>query len=220
MMSVTVRPYTKADTASAVRCLKVAFDEDPLFRAIAELSPNEWDVFADRAFGFTVSSLPASYGMTEVVVDDQTGKVVAVAAWEPASMSLMFGLRALWFVVEILCAEGFAMVMCYFRLMNMMESKRHALAPTAHHLQVLGAKFTGRGLGTQCIRVGIERANKAGVPCYLESSNPKNIPFYQRHGFRILEEVYPLADSTTGDKGPVVTLMLRPYDKDEKKKTK
>lgn len=33
------------------------------------------------------------------------------------------------------------------------------------------------------------RAFEQGIPGYLESSNPANIPFYQRHGYEIIGEI-------------------------------
>ena len=35
----------------------------------------------------------------------------------------------------------------------------------------------------------LTRADDANAPAYLESSNKRNLPLYQRHGFEIVEEV-------------------------------
>lgn len=43
----------------------------------------------------------------------------------------------------------------------------------------------GRSLGSQLLRFGLERADAERIPAYLESSNPRNIPLYERHGFRV-----------------------------------
>jgi hypothetical protein len=32
------------------------------------------------------------------------------------------------------------------------------------------------------------RIDREGLPCYLETENEKNLPMYQRYGFRVLEE--------------------------------
>merc|ERR1719223_1054955 len=107
------------------------------------------------------------------------------------------------------------MVKNYARVIMILETKRHELAPKAHHLQFLGAAVQGKGLGSKLIQVGIERAEKAGVACYLESSNIKNIPFYERHGFKILEVLYPFEDKASGEKGPPATLMIRQPQKNK-----
>ncbi|MBO0795803.1 MAG: GNAT family N-acetyltransferase, partial [Ktedonobacteraceae bacterium] len=46
----------------------------------------------------------------------------------------------------------------------------------------------GRGNGGKLIQVGLERADAAGLPCYLETSNPKNVTLYQKYGFEVAEE--------------------------------
>jgi hypothetical protein len=35
----------------------------------------------------------------------------------------------------------------------------------------------------------LERCDSEQMPAYLEASNPRNIPFYQAHGFRITREL-------------------------------
>jgi GNAT superfamily N-acetyltransferase len=46
----------------------------------------------------------------------------------------------------------------------------------------------GRGLGSALLRPGLERADAAGLPVVLLTSNPANLPFYERHGFAVRAE--------------------------------
>jgi GNAT superfamily N-acetyltransferase len=41
----------------------------------------------------------------------------------------------------------------------------------------------GQGLGTAVLQPILERCDADGVPAYLESSNPRNLTLYRRHGF-------------------------------------
>ena len=41
-----------------------------------------------------------------------------------------------------------------------------------------------RGLGAVVLQPILERCDREGLPAYLESSNARNIPFYERLGFR------------------------------------
>lgn len=205
----STRKYRPSDNPSATKCLIKAFSDDPLFKKMCEYSSNDWHGFATRAFSWTNYMMAASYDMAEVVVDDNTGEIICVADWELPNMTVMMLLRGIIFAFVILLTDGWCMLKCYVRVMDTLEKKRHELAPTAHHLQVLGAAVQGKGVGSKLIKVGIERAEKAGVPCYLESSNVKNIPFYERHGFQVLEELFLFEDKNTGEKGPPATLMIR-----------
>jgi ribosomal protein S18 acetylase RimI-like enzyme len=63
--------------------------------------------------------------------------------------------------------------------------------------------YRGRGLGTALMEAAIARIDADGRPAYLESSNPRNIPLYQRFGFEIIGEIQ-------AGTSPVLTPMLRP----------
>jgi ribosomal protein S18 acetylase RimI-like enzyme len=60
-----------------------------------------------------------------------------------------------------------------------------------------------RGLGSALLRHGLERCDRDRLPAYLESSNPVNIPLYERHGFVRLGVI----QSGTS---PIMVPMLRP----------
>ncbi|HEX6782015.1 MAG TPA: GNAT family N-acetyltransferase [Solirubrobacterales bacterium] len=80
---------------------------------------------------------------------------------------------------------------------------RHPREPHLY-LAALGVRpeGQGQGLGSALLRPGIEQADRLGLPAYLESSNIRNVPLYERHGFEVTEEV-------TLPRGPGVWLMWR-----------
>jgi GNAT superfamily N-acetyltransferase len=47
----------------------------------------------------------------------------------------------------------------------------------------------GQGLGSALLRTSLSRCDADGLPAYLESSNPKNQPLYERHGFQAIGEI-------------------------------
>jgi ribosomal protein S18 acetylase RimI-like enzyme len=59
------------------------------------------------------------------------------------------------------------------------------------HLAFIGvdAAHQGRGVGAELMRHRLAKLDAVGAVAYLESSNPRNIPFYQRHGFEVLREI-------------------------------
>lgn len=44
------------------------------------------------------------------------------------------------------------------------------------------------GVGSKLVKSLIEIAKKEGLPIYLETSNPDNLPFYKKHGFEMFHE--------------------------------
>jgi ribosomal protein S18 acetylase RimI-like enzyme len=65
------------------------------------------------------------------------------------------------------------------------------------------AEHQGQGLGAQVVAPVLQICDAQGLPAYLESSNPRNIPFYQRHGFELRGELL-LAEG-----GPSLSTMWR-----------
>lgn len=60
-----------------------------------------------------------------------------------------------------------------------------------------------RGLGGRLLAASLEYVDLGGLPAYLETSNPRNIPFFKRHGFVV-------TGRTISATCPPVVLMLRP----------
>jgi ribosomal protein S18 acetylase RimI-like enzyme len=55
----------------------------------------------------------------------------------------------------------------------------------------------GQGLGTQMLREVLDGLDADGVPAYLESSNERNLPLYERNGFRVIGELQALGYGPT-----------------------
>ncbi|HRD29223.1 MAG TPA: GNAT family N-acetyltransferase, partial [Caulobacter sp.] len=49
----------------------------------------------------------------------------------------------------------------------------------------------GQGLGAALLKAGLARCDADGLPAYLESSSPKNVPLYERHGFEVIGLIKP-----------------------------
>ena len=82
--------------------------------------------------------------------------------------------------------------------------RRHPAAPEHWYLAVLGTdpSAQGSGLGSAVLAAMLSQCDRDGVSAYLESSKERNVDFYARHGFRVLEEYRLL-------RGPLVWLMWR-----------
>ena len=66
--------------------------------------------------------------------------------------------------------------------MSALVEKQHP--PGEHaYLGYLGAALQGQGLGSAVMQPALDVCDAYGWPAFLESSNPRNLPFYRRHGF-------------------------------------
>jgi ribosomal protein S18 acetylase RimI-like enzyme len=95
-------------------------------------------------------------------------------------------------IPAILGAEKFARFMHFANLAGRFHQRT---APGKHlYLQFLGVEpgRQGQGLGSALIRSMLNRADDEGLQSYLETFQPRNVPLYQKHGFKIMiEEVEP-----------------------------
>jgi ribosomal protein S18 acetylase RimI-like enzyme len=64
-------------------------------------------------------------------------------------------------------------------------------APGPHwYLWALGVEpgHQGQGIGSRLIQPVLARADKDGVPCYLETQTEGNVAFYQKQGFEVVSD--------------------------------
>jgi GNAT superfamily N-acetyltransferase len=76
--------------------------------------------------------------------------------------------------------------------------RAHPHKPPHLYLALLGTEpeAQGRGLGSAVLAPVLEQCDSDGVGAYLESSKKRNIDFYARHGFRVLDEIHLLRGPT------------------------
>lgn len=90
---------------------------------------------------------------------------------------------------------------------NEMYTKVTDLKPSEPHwyLPMIGVDpgHQNKGIGSQLLLHGLNVVDEDPMPVFLESSNPLNVPLYQRFGFEPLD-VFDL------DGRPLMTPMLRP----------
>jgi ribosomal protein S18 acetylase RimI-like enzyme len=86
------------------------------------------------------------------------------------------------------------------------EAAHKEAAPGPHWYLVVIAvepEHHGQGIGSALIQHGLKRVDADGLPCYLETSNERNVPLYERYGFKIAHtDLLP-------DNGPRYWGMLR-----------
>jgi len=66
--------------------------------------------------------------------------------------------------------------------------RRQRMTGPNWYLRLLGVSpgFQGQGVGRTLLSLVLERADQEGLPCYLETFVPQNVPFYEHRGFRVV----------------------------------
>lgn len=64
---------------------------------------------------------------------------------------------------------------------------RHLPSEPHYYLQFIGCRHSdqGRGIGAALLKQGTRICDEHGMPAYLECSNVRNLPLYERHGFEV-----------------------------------
>lgn len=71
-------------------------------------------------------------------------------------------------------------------------AREHPKAPHMYLFAIGTRKAArGKGLGKQLMAPMLDAADRAGVPCYLENSNPANTGFYRSRGFERMKLFEP-----------------------------
>jgi GNAT superfamily N-acetyltransferase len=192
-----IRKATLLDNDHIAATYASAFEDDPTFSWFfpkASTRRRRLQGF----FGFVGPHMALPHDETWMTDD-----ALAVATWIPPDkwkMPMMQQLRLL---------PGFVRWSGRFtpRILNALTKmdKVHPHDPPSWYLLGLGTvkEHQGKGLGSAVLSHMLTRCDTEGLPAYLESSNPRNIPFYARHGFVERDPI------RFGDQGPVLTPMWR-----------
>jgi len=99
---------------------------------------------------------------------------------------------------------GFGPIARYVAVTKEFEAKH---PPEQHwYLAALGVEpdRQGQGLGGRLISTVLRHAEAEGTTVYLETNKPRNVVFYQKHGFRVREHF-----NCHGGRGPESWTMIR-----------
>lgn len=187
----SVRVATRQDLEKVLDILADAFADDPVMRWVTSNAS-----YPRYAFELTVPSC-LRHGHTYLTAD-RTG----AASWLPPGVSLAspVSFRVVW--KGLLDYGPGSLVRA---LATLVQSQRRHPEEPFYYLFTIGAlrSARGRGVGSALMRRGLARCDADHKPAYLESSNVKNLPFYRKHGFEVVDELKLAVN------GPTLWLMWR-----------
>jgi ribosomal protein S18 acetylase RimI-like enzyme len=175
------------DTEALARLFAAAFAGDPVFDWISRPGPKRAEGL-ERFFSWLLSVRAIPYG--EVWMADQGG---VAAAWLPPDVpATAGGIRdQLPLLPMFLRLCGLPRILRGAAVADAME--RHHPAERHYYLAFIAVapRLQGMGLGSAVLEATLARADAAGIPAYLENSNPRNTRLYERHGFMMRRNIAP-----------------------------
>ena len=200
MNSVAARPATRADVPSLSVALGRAFFDDPVMRWMlpdADLRRRK----LHRLFAAMTRYHHLSRGGVEVAPDGDG--IGGAALWDPPGQWQTSRIDELRAMPTLLLAFGTSLR----RGLEITELMKKAHPEEPHwYLAVIGSDpaVRGKGFGQALMQSRLDRCDAEHAPAYLESSNPDNVPYYQRFGFEVTGEI------KVPDGGPSLVPMWRP----------
>lgn len=187
MASPVVVPLKSEDRDRAAASLARAFQDDPL----------QTYVFPDPAERAALSQAHFAplleYGLRFGTVLTTAAELRGAAVWLPPGRTEITDERAteagLDKLPELLGVEAATR---FFAALSAVEPYHKTDVPVNHsYVLVVGVEPTaqGRGLGRALLAPLLQQADRDGLPCYLETAQPRNVGFYQHLGFRILRDI-------------------------------
>ena len=189
---------------AVVDALVEALFDDPFYQSITI------DFAADPAQRKLALGRYLAYSMDEAVRMGvclvAPGPAAGAAIWtKPASAAAQQAESAAKssYLASILGPHGYRN---YHRIVEFMAPIAEQLVPPeAWYLSIVGIapSAQGRGAGADLLAPTLAKARENRVACFLETFTPRNLPFYERLGFRTLAAPH---EPTTGS---AYVLMLR-----------
>lgn len=178
----SLRHALRRDLPGIVELWVEAFTDDPYLRWI-QPDDERWHAFGTAWMRF-ISDLVFERGHTYL-----SDPVDVAVAWVPPDVALVGPddvARG-----RSIIAEHAGEARADDALSTIMAARAHALDEPHWTLQYIGVRpgRQGAGLGAQAIEPILAVCDTETLPCGLVSTNPQNVPFYERHGFAVDAEI-------------------------------
>jgi GNAT superfamily N-acetyltransferase len=192
--SAAVRTARRDEAAVLGEVLADAFAEDPVFAWLIPPDPPGRDnrlrmFFTSMSRGYLRLGKPCYV----------TGDASAAALWAAPGASWAMPLSQVLLEAAPNAVAFRGGLLRALRTQSQIEHLHVRQSSPHWYLGYLGTRRDrqGEGLGTQMLREVLAGADTDGVPAYLESSNERNLPLYERNGFRVVGELQALGHGPT-----------------------
>lgn len=180
-----IEPLVAADRDAAAGVVARAFRDNPGMVAVAGTDdPAERERLLGPALPYFVDTV-IRYGVGEVLRED--GNILAV------SLALAPGQYPFPILGQIHAARGaltagIGRALRFAQLDAVMQRKH----PKHRHWYLwflaVDPPHQGKGYGSKLLRSFDDKAERDGLPCYLETDKPSSVRLYEKHGYKVSSE--------------------------------
>jgi GNAT superfamily N-acetyltransferase len=178
-----IRKLSAGEVPRIARALARAFEDDPV---TSWIFARDTDRVArlEKAFGMYLRRIWLPH--EECYAPDQ---LFGAALWLPPGKWHLGVGEQLRLLPSMIAVTGRSLPRM-IAVINLFE-KHHPKEPAHYYLAVLGVEpeLQGRGFGGALMAPVLTRCDRERIPAYLESSKQRNVALYERHGFRVVEEL-------------------------------
>lgn len=188
-----IRTVKPGEADAAISTVVMAFSADPAARWMYP-DPRQYLLHFPR-FVRAFAGKAFQYGSAHVA-----GEGCAAALWLPPHVSP--DEDALQQILQTTAHETIQQ-----DLLSVFEQMDSYHPPVPHwYLPLIGVDLPSQnqGFGAALLRHALKQCDTDGVPAYLESSNPRNVTLYERHGFELLGEI------RAGSSPPILPMLRKP----------
>lgn len=193
MQTPTVTKISADQRDLALSVLTIAFAADPVMRWVFANAQNCLRAFPKFANAFGGEAIEQG---TAYIADGLKGAAFWLAPGVESDAEAMRSVIGEYADASALVdAEGFMEQMAHF----------HPDDANCWYLPIIGvdSAYQGQGIGAALMKHTLHHIDGLGGSAYLESSNPRNLSLYQRHGFEVMGVIQH-------GKSPAMTPMFRP----------
>jgi ribosomal protein S18 acetylase RimI-like enzyme len=177
---------TESQIPQVSQILAKAFHNDPIAQYMIRDEQERAKHMADAFSVFT------AYAFLAGEIWTTAGEVKGAALWFPPAHTEMIPkhMEAAGFE-DLPSRIGEGATERMFQILEHIEQFHKRDMPHPHwYLMLLGIEPSeqGKGIGRSLVRTMLEQADREGASCYLETTNPRNISFYNNLGFKVMVE--------------------------------
>jgi ribosomal protein S18 acetylase RimI-like enzyme len=178
-----IRKLTYDDVPRIARALARSFEDDPVMSWVFPQDTKRLDRL-EVAFGFYLRKIWLRRDECYAV-----DRLFGAALWLPPGEWHLGPIEQLRLLPQMIAINGRNLPRMV-TVLRMIETS-HPKEPPHYYLAVLGVEpeLQGRGFGSALMQPVLRRCDRERVPAYLESSKRRNVVLYERHGFRVVEEL-------------------------------